>query len=88
MESNYHYILIILYHSTYVALHHEVRLHAVQAIIIEAGFKANQIINNFIHWKLKQNQNNSKWVMNIPEKNYQQNDCCPSLPPQTGSILI
>lgn len=40
---------------TYIILHYDARLHTLQAPIIEPRFKANKIINNFIYWKLKEN---------------------------------
>lgn len=47
---------------TYIVLHYDVRLHAIQASIIETGFKTNEVINNFIHWKLKEKSNYSVLV--------------------------
>lgn len=41
---------------TYIVLQHHVGLHAFQAPIIETGFKTNKVINNFIHWELKENR--------------------------------
>lgn len=40
---------------THVILHYDARRHTLQAPVIEPGFEANKIINNFIHWKLKEN---------------------------------
>lgn len=44
---------------TYIILHHDARLHAIQTPVFEPGFKADKIINNFIHWKLKENSDYS-----------------------------
>lgn len=40
---------------TYIVLHYDAGIHTIQAPVIEPGFQANQVINNFIHWKLKEN---------------------------------
>lgn len=40
---------------TYIVLHYDAGIHTIQAPVIEAGLQANQVINDFIHWKLKEN---------------------------------
>jgi len=44
---------------TYIILHYDSWLYTIQTPIFEPGFKANKIINNFIHWKLKENRDYS-----------------------------
>lgn len=44
---------------TYIILHYDAWLHTIQTPIFEPGFKANKIINNVIHWKLKENSDYS-----------------------------
>lgn len=72
-----YYVAVSLNH-TYIVLHHEVRLHAIQASVIETGFKTNQVINDLIHWELKENGHFSvlieRRVMFVPEDLY-----CPNL---------
>lgn len=44
---------------TYIILHYDAWLHTIQTPIFEAIFKVNKMINNFIHWKLKENSDYS-----------------------------
>lgn len=44
---------------TYIILHYDAWLHTIQTPIFETGFKANKIINNFIHRELKENSDYS-----------------------------
>lgn len=52
---------------THIILHYDARLHALQAPVIEPGFEANKIINNFIYWKLK--KKNDYAVVHLPCSN-------------------
>lgn len=47
-------IIVNMIRHTYIVLHYDAGIHTIQAPVIEAGLQANQVINNFIHWKLKE----------------------------------